>query len=525
MTKERIADRHTLPLPQGGFMSTGEIQFLSDISSRLNSDLDINRVLSDVLALTVERVEASNGSILIFDEHGTVAHKILARRGMPPDQAQMVIEEVLRQGLAGWVVNRRQGAVVDDVLGDSRWISFPDDDLQDGSAIGMPLVRRDRMVGVLTLRHVEKNHFTADQLTLLSSIADQAVIAIENARLFDSVQAERARLGAIINGAGDAILATDQEGRIVVVNASARQALELSHQEDLSGRYLTELIDNPALDELWEHRENTAYPSTAEIPLSDGRTLHSCLTRVPDVGFVIVMQDITYLKELDRMKTEFVSAVSHDLRSPLQLILTYTSLLFDPNSMTEQQRVFVNGINRGVQKIANLIDDLLDLAKIETGVGMTLEECRLDRVIADIVGRYDRLIHSKGLDLNLDIPSDLPSVEANVRRIDQVLSNLVDNAVKYTLSGSITISASADERQVTVHVSDTGIGLMPQEQTRLFTKFYRAGNHMTEGVEGTGLGLVVAKSIVERYGGKVWVQSKWQEGSTFSFSLPRSRTG
>ena len=142
---------------------------------------------------------------------------------------------------------------------------------------------------------------------------------------FSIGEAERARLGAIIGGAGDAILATDQEGRIVVVNASARQALGLSHQEDLTGRYLVELVDNPALSELWEHRENAAYPSTAEIPLADGQTLHSCLTHVPDVGFVIVMQDITYLKELDRMKTEFVSAVSHDLRSPLQLILTNTS--------------------------------------------------------------------------------------------------------------------------------------------------------------------------------------------------------
>jgi signal transduction histidine kinase len=173
-----------------------------------------------------------------------------------------------------------------------------------------------------------------------------------------------------------------------------------------------------------------------------------------------------------------------------------------------------------VQKMSTLIDDLLDLAKIETGIGMERESCHLYQIIIDIVERFEELIQSKGLDLRLQIPPGLPPVEANAHRVDQVVSNLIDNAVKYTASGSITVEAFADDQQVTVHISDTGIGLTSQEQTKLFNKFYRAQNKLTRGIEGTGLGLVIAKSIVEQYGGRIWAQSTWQKGSTFAFSLP-----
>jgi signal transduction histidine kinase len=501
-------------------MSSDGIRLLLDVSSRLNSDLDIDRLLSDVLHLTVGRVEADNGSILIFDEKGQVAHKILARRGMAPEQVQTVIAEVLAQGLAGWVVAHRTGGVVIDVLSDSRWINFPDDDFVGGSAIGVPLIRRDRLVGVLTLRHRATNHFTEDQVQLLVSIADQAAVAIENARLFHTVQRERARMEAIIDGAADAILVVEQDGRVSMLNSAARQAFQIPYQANVSGQDLADLIQNPAFADLWAHRQQAGYPSTGEIPLPDGRIFHASVNNVPGIGFVIAMQDITYLKQLDRMKNDFVSAVSHDLRAPLQLILTYTSLLPDVGTLNEQQHKFIDGINRGVYKMSNLINDLLDLAKIEADVGMDQQTCHIDSVIADVTQRFETMLHEKKLALESQIVPGLPSVQANVGRIDQVLSNLLDNAIKYTPSGKITIKAAANDQYVTVHVTDTGIGLTPQEQANLFNRFYRASNEWTENIDGTGLGLVLAKSIVDRYGGRIWVTSTWQKGSTFSFSLP-----
>ena len=498
-------------------VSRNGIQLLYDVSSRLNSDLDIDRVLTDVLDLTVHRVGASNGSILIFDEHGTVAHKILARVGMLPEKAQAVIDEVLSQGLAGWVVQERKGALVDDVLTDNRWISFADDDFMGGSAVAVPLLRR-RLVGVLTLRHVNTGHFQPEHLLLLTSIADQAAIAIENARLFFSMQQERAKLKAIIDNAGDAILVCDSAGHVLMLNAVALQALGL--EGDPNGKKLSDLFQSPALEELWERRDHPGHPGTAEVSLEDGRTLYASLARAPQVGFVFVMQDITPLKQIDQLKSQFVNSATHDLRSPLQMIMTYTGLLANSDTLSSQQQDFVAGINRSVAKMTDLIDDLLDLAKIEAGVHMERQECRMDEILIDVLQRFEEMIAYKGLELELDLPSDLPPVQANIDRIDQVISNLIDNAVKYTPSGKITVQAAHKGGQVSVHVSDTGIGLMPQEKAQVFTRFYRAKNEWTEKVNGTGLGLVMVKAIVEQYHGKIWVQSHWQHGSTFSFSLP-----
>ena len=151
--------------------SSDNQKLLYRISSLFNSDLKIDRVLANVLNLTVEQTGADNGSIIIFDEMGAVAHKILARVGMPPEKQQAVIAEVLTTGLAGWVVNHREGSLIADVQADERWVSFEDDILVDGSAVSVPLIRRDRVVGVVTLRHHQKKHFGQEHLSLLSFLA------------------------------------------------------------------------------------------------------------------------------------------------------------------------------------------------------------------------------------------------------------------------------------------------------------------------------------------------------------------
>ncbi|MBN1579887.1 MAG: GAF domain-containing protein [Anaerolineae bacterium] len=470
--------------------------------------------------MTSECVRADNGSVIILDERGAVVHKILTRRNMDPEKAKFVLNEVLSQGLAGWVVDHRRSLVVQNVMTDKRWVTFPDDEFVGGSAVSIPLINRERLVGVLTLRHHKTGHFTGELLTLLSVIADQSATAIENARLFHAVQTEQAKLKAVISGAGDAILVTDQNGQIVLMNPVARRAFGIPYDLVLQDQHILNRIDNPSLATLWHKRLSTEPPSSEEVLLQDGRTLSGRITNVPDVGFVITMQDITYLKELDELKTEFVSAVSHDLRSPLQLIYTYTNLLSDAGPVNEKQIEFMDGINRSARKMSDLLDDLLDLARVNAGVGMEKEECDLEMAILKVIARFWEMARKKGLSLESQVPPSLPIVKANVRRIDQVLSNLVDNAIKYTFSGTIRLETSFDEQNMTVRVIDTGIGLQTKEQENLFAKFYRAQNEHTKGIEGTGLGLVIAKSIIEQHGGKMWVQSTWQKGSTFGFSLP-----
>jgi two-component system NtrC family sensor kinase len=426
---------------------------------------------------------------------------------------------VLAQGLAGWVVDHQQGSTVLDVETDERWIGFEDDELVGGSAVSVPLLRRGNAIGVLTLRHPAHGHFTLDHLALLTSIADQAAIAVQNARLFHSMQAERAKLEAIIDGAGDGILTADLHGKMLMINAVARQALGIDADEPIEGQSFAAVISHPALLNLWQRRDAGPSFSLTEVHLGDGRTFHANLTHIPKVGYIVVLQDITHLEELNQLKSDFVSIVSHDLRSPLQLIYTYAHMFAEGGPLNSTQRDYLEGINRGVTKMASLIDDLLDLGKVEAGVDMEREICHIDRVIASVATRFEPIATERGLSLVTEMPEDLPPVRANVRRIDQVLSNLVDNAIKYTPQGQVAIKAQVDQRQVTVSVADSGIGLMPREQKELFAKFYRARNELNKDQEGTGLGLAISKSIVEQYGGRIWVTSKWQQGSTFFFSL------
>ena len=500
--------------------AVSETRLLYDISQKLNSDLDLDRILSDVLALTVPSVDARDGSIMIFDDVGQVAHQIVIRKGLSPQQAQEEVGRVLTGGLAGWVVAHREGTIVSDTRRDERWLPFPDGGPQVGSAIAVPLMRRDKVVGVLTLIHPRPNHFDAGQLALLSSIANQAAVAVENARLFRVVQEEQAKLQAVLNEAADAILVTDHDGRVLLMNPAAR--LAFCGGAPLPGRVeLKDTVDNDELIALLQQAMKKGRPQEKEIPLPDGRTLFATLTPVRDVGWVAVMQDITYLKTLDQMKSEFVATVSHDLRSPLQMIYTYAGLLPEVGPMNESQMEFVEGINHSVEKMSALISDLLDLGKIEAGVEMTMKVCQMDNLIrASLTGPAQQAI-LKEVSIRTEMDSPLPLVAGDPSRLEQVMANLVDNAIKYTPSGGqITVSARAGDREIVIEVSDTGIGISAEDQAHIFEKFFRVKSQQTKDIEGTGLGLAIVKSIVERHGGRVWVHSQPGVGSTFGFSIP-----
>jgi signal transduction histidine kinase len=496
-----------------------EIRLLYDISRKLNSDLDLDRVLADILALTVPNVGASDGSIMVFNDAGRVSHKILIRKGLPPQQAQEAVGKVLTGGLAGWVVEHRQGAIVRDAQHDEHWLPFPGGEPETGSAIAVPLLHRDKVTGVLTLIHPQSNHFNEDHLALLTSIANQAAVAVENARLFRTVQEEQAKLQAIINEAADVILVTDNDSRVLLMNPAARLAFLAEATLPEEAR-LQDVVGNEKLLTLFQRAMEKGSPQEEEIPVSDGRTLFATLTPVRDVGWVAVMQDITHLKKLDKMKSDFVATVSHDLRAPLQMIYTYTGLLPEVGPLNESQKEFIEGINHNVEKTSVLISDLLDLAKIEAGMEMTMKACQIDKLVRAALTSLLKQATLKGITIHTEIDSHLPPVAGDPTRLEQVMTNLIDNAIKYTpAGGQITISARSADYEVIVEVTDTGIGISPEDKVHLFEKFFRVRSLQTKDIEGTGLGLAIVKSIVERHGGRMQVRSQPGVGSTFGFAL------
>src|SRR5215831_11713904 len=228
------------------------------------------------------------------------------------------------------------------------------------------------------------------------------------------------------------------------------------------------------------------------------------------------------IQEANRLKSEFVSMVSHELRTPLTSIQGYAELMLEDEQITEEQRESLTLVKKNADRLLGLINDLLDLSRIEAG-RLDLHRTSLDLacLIPEVARSLRPLIEAKRQQLKLDLGDALPAVWADANRVTQILTNLISNAHKYTLvDGSITVAARPDDGFVRVDVSDTGIGLSPEDQAQLFTKYFRAHDRLSQATSGTGLGLVITRLLVELHGGRITVSSAPGQGSTFSFSLP-----
>ena len=232
------------------------------------------------------------------------------------------------------------------------------------------------------------------------------------------------------------------------------------------------------------------------------------------------MQDISYLKQLDRMKNEFVHTISHDLRSPLTSVLGYTELIQRVGSINEQQIEFLDRIRSSVESITSMVNDLLDLSRLEAGFDTRRELVHLENILKFALDTMEGQIQINDLNLKLEIGKELPELRGNPIRLRQLLDNLISNAVKYSPKGStIKVSLRSEDNQVIFSVADQGVGIPQSEQARIFEKFYR-GSNVPEQVGGSGLGLAIVKSIVDSHQGRIWVESTMGKGSTFFVVLP-----
>lgn len=386
------------------------------------------------------------------------------------------------------------------------------------TSISIPLRAGQTVVGVL-LAFSPRSRIDEDERATLLALADQAGLAIENARLFAETISERAKLSAVITGTEDAIMVTDEADHLLLLNPAARRAFKIA-EESWVGQPLAEVVENQALHDLFARLSVKGTAQSAEIPV-DGRTFYANLSPIHGVGKVLAMQDITYLKELDEMKSDFVATVSHDLRSPLSIIEGYIDLSKEVGPLNAQQHQFVERIKLAAANMNQLITDLLDLGKIEAGLEMEMMPCDLEDIIDLVVTGLQGETERKGIELRVELPENVPTVRGNSTRLRQVLTNLVDNALKYTPEGgTVAIQMSVENGSVTMQVRDTGIGISPDDLPHVFDKFYRVEREKTRDIAGTGLGLAIAKSIVEMHGGRIWAESKPGVGSTFSFTLP-----
>ena len=371
-------------------------------------------------------------------------------------------------------------------------------------------------IGILGVVYLVKDAaFSENQLFAVSTIADFAAIALENARLFALREVERSRLSAILERAAEAIIVTDGRNRLWLWSDTAARLFGID--TEAQGCPLEEYVDNEELRSLFTLAGQDGGVVHSEITLDDGRIYNAQLSTIEDVGHVAVMQEITHLKELDRLKSEFVSTVSHDLRTPLTTIQGYVELLERAGPLNETQQGFVDRALDSLSNVTALITDVLDIGRIEAGYDLEMQKVKLDELIRTTVDATQTYAFSAGIDLTADLPRSPLWVWGNMRRLRQVLDNLISNAIKYNRpAGWVKVVARHDDDHVVVQVSDSGIGIPPEEESRIFDRFYRIQSPEADGVEGTGLGLAIVKSVIEKHKGRIWVDSVPGEGSTFT---------
>ena len=241
-------------------------------------------------------------------------------------------------------------------------------------------------------------------------------------------------------------------------------------------------------------------------------------------GVAVVMRDITSQKEIEQIKSDFLSVVSHELRTPLHSIKGFVEIILmgRTGEINELQRDFLTTVKESTTNLQRLIDDLLEFSRMEAGqIKLKPEEIAVREVAARVIDQLGPLAEEGQLMLENRVPESLPNIEADPMRIEQVLTNLVSNACKFTpAGGSVTIEAQDFGNQVRIAVRDTGIGIPQEEQARIFQRFYQVEGGATRSYTGTGLGLTISKFIVEHHYGRIGVESEEGEGSTFFFVLP-----
>ena len=482
------------------------------VASTLEMDVAVQPILEAVLALGASAVSVVLMPSAQPREDG-------ARRFSlgPARDLYVALDEIIL------TLAQKQTRFVYNSASRGRGLVIPDDQPRPAALASVALYHENRYYGVLWAAYVQPHQFTEEEMRFFSTLAGQAALAAANARLFQTAEVGRQRLGAILASTPDPVLVTDQENRLILANPAARRALG-ADAAAAEGQPTEQVISQQELRGLLEELESGK--KSAEVVMPDGKvyfaTASSVIADGRPVGRVCVMRDVTHFKELDALKSDFVSTVSHDLRSPLTLMRGYATMLETVGDLNEQQKSYVSRIVVGVESMSRMVNNLLDLGRIDAGVGLLVEKTVVLEIMKAVMETLQLQADQKNIRLEQEIAPDLPeSVDADRALLQQAVYNLVENAIKYTPeNGAVTLRVKTRADILQFEVQDTGIGIAPNDQPRLFEKFFRGSQREARAQRGSGLGLAIVRSIAERHGGKVWVESQLGQGSLFFLLIP-----
>jgi len=510
-------------------------EYLLEISRALTAQLNLDELLQMVLEAATKILAGQAGLIAL---HGSDGNFIVRASYGLPRALVPYFEPLLTDIPDDADRNRFHIPGLADKLG--RVVAGLGLRLQQVVALPMAIGRE--LIGVLYVFRAYGTRFTADDRQILASFADQAAIAVHNAQLYERISQEKHRLDAILEYSADGVLILDSGHRIVVFNRalaqlsgwSALEALGRHHDEVIRwARLETDLDLVSAVAGGWPLPSARPLYVEGDLRRRRGGTISVGITYAPLfnreahlVNIIANVRDITRFREADEIKSTFISVISHELKTPVALIKGYADTLlrkdacWDLDTTQESLTVIVEEADR----LNQLIDNLLDASRLQAGVlPLEMDQVALDALAERVASRFrtQTQIH----EIVVRFPPDFPVVTGDSGRLEQVLNNLLSNAIKYSPDGGvIEISGRAPPGEVIVTISDQGVGIPFEEQSRVFERFFRGARERRQRTPGAGLGLYLVKSIVEAHGGRIGVESNPGEGSAFSFTIPRQQT-
>jgi two-component system phosphate regulon sensor histidine kinase PhoR len=485
--------------------------------------IDDEQIMRDGCA----RILSKNGCSVLTAENGSVG---LARLQESPKEMDIILLDLMMPGMSGMEVLEKIQALDDTLL-----IIIITGYATVASAVeAMKKGAYDFIA----------KPFTPDQLRIVVKRAlerrmlqkEAEFLRSERERSLRDVATEKSRVKTIINCMGDGILVCDRDSCIVLANPAASRMLEIPESR-LLGNYVSQSNLHSELSRTIEDSlktEDSAYTSISqELSIGDSREMFLRAHTAPVrndlgeiMGSVTVLQDISYLKELDKMKSEFIAMVAHELRAPIATVEQQLTVIIGgmAGELNEKQQQMMTRAKERTRSVLTLIKDLLDFSKIEAGKMVQYKE---PLSLAEMIPRVVEVMKADAAGKNIGIeilhPLSSSIIQADQNSMEGILNNLISNAVKYTPDGGrVTISLDDDDSFVKISVTDTGIGIKGEDIPRIFDKFYRVKSSDTRQIVGTGLGLSIVKSIVDAHMGTISVESTEGKGTTFSVLLPKA---